>query len=765
MRFVSEQFKEIQDEIIRPALSRLTLEVGTEIVNSVVAKGGSINPLGFDTTVAPVVAPKVCRNKRYYAVLGDNTAVDDPYRICAPDNSGSIATPNHSVPYGITPYMSAYQKNVVGNVLPDLNFTGLEYPITLRFLGGHKPTRIDFEYYDAANDAWNTEVAHEDLNGFTTVTFYPSGYVKDRIYRFSIQAPTPGRFQLADIMGRKSYLDGNYAVTFGRNYVEKASVSMETDLTSQSLPSYEMTVTCLDVDGIYSPESSYWQNQFSEGSPAYLTLAYEVNGVNEFVDIMLGKLTEKPNYEQGKITFKIAIDWRTEWTYNFMPHLNDALNVGDSVDGNSFYQIIFNGKLFDNYPVESAECNYGGELDTRDTRQLIANALGCYIKAEMNTVSLLNANEIPYRDYDDYLTRYEQIKCSLESRAKVGRISVKRYDNTVASDYVDIECPNRAEIGSDNHRYGIFSFELPFFAMGKYEIVDAQSTNPDAVISLYNNAEVYKLDNGNYEADLPLIATEITSIKPIIRFYKTDTADYEETETLGDSVSGEVYTNDNQLVTNRITANKVKQAAHLVSDISYQYEVDNMQDFRYEVGDIIRLETEKNVYKTCVITGIRFELPGSTGHITCRKIFSFEDSDEAILEPVGLIVAFGTTDIEVTKASERACFVGVLHTPATSYIYVMGVEEFDMTVGGTTTQETYNGELTDLNNHSWKFAYYSVPSGTQIITGARIVDLPQYEVSSGISEGAFGAISLLKEIYKEQGMNAPVDYTCNWTTY
>ena len=120
---------------------------------------------------------------------------------------------------------------------------------------------------------------------------------------------------------------------------------------------------------------------------------------------------------------------------------------------------------------------------------------------------------------------------------------------------------------------------------------------------------------------------------------------------------------------------------------------------------------------------------------------------------------------QVTKASERACFVGVLHTPTTSYIYVMGVEEFDMTVSGTTTQETYNGELTDLNNHSWKFAFFSVPSGTQIITGARIVDLPQYEVSSGISEGAFGAISLLKEIYKEQGMNAPVDYTCDWTTY
>ena len=32
MRFVSEQFKEIQDEIIRPALSRLTLEINTDFI-------------------------------------------------------------------------------------------------------------------------------------------------------------------------------------------------------------------------------------------------------------------------------------------------------------------------------------------------------------------------------------------------------------------------------------------------------------------------------------------------------------------------------------------------------------------------------------------------------------------------------------------------------------------------------------------------------------------------------------------------------------
>ena len=183
---------------------------------------------------------------------------------------------------------------------------------------------------------------------------------------------------------------------------------------------------------------------------------------------------------------------------------------------------------------------------------------------------------------------------------------------------------------------------------------------------------------------------------------------------------------------------------------------------RYEVGDIIRLETEKNVYVTCVITGIKYNLPGSNGHITCRKVFSYEDSDNVILDPVGLSVTFGVTEIEVTKASDRASFVGVMHTENDTYIYVANVEEYDKDVSGTVTSETYNATLTDLNGHIWQFAFYSVPSGTSVSTGAPIVNIPEYDVSTGATAAAYGAIALLKTIYGKQGMTAPVDWACEW---
>lgn len=758
MRYVSEQLKAEQDKIIRPA-TKLYFEVGTNVVQSL--KGEGMILLDFDTSVAPIVAPNSCTNEYYYAALGDGTSVDDPKRLCAPEIS--YTEPNHSVPYGITEYTASNTWAVIGNETSySFNFKGITAPITLNFGGGVLPDNLRVEYYDADNDVWQVEKEYSEISPTSEYVFEPDNPDSNVYRRFKVKnSTTSGRFQLNWIRLEKS----GSPVVFTDSHISVSNVDESTDLTSQSMPSYEMTVSCLDVNGEYAPNTAFWDNQFKDGSPCFLKAGYRINNSVEYIPIMFGKLSEKPNYEQGKITFRVAVDWRVGWTYNINPYFDDTLNVGDNIPGDSFGLIIFNGKLFDTYDFDSTECNYSGEIDSKEARQLVANAIGGFIRAGFNSVDLLDANSIQYKDFDDYLTRYDQIKYSLDSQPKVGRISVTRNDNTVASEYVDVESPVSASVGSDSQRYAVFAFELPFFATGKWEMIDAQSTNPDAVVSLFSNPDVSKLDNGNFIVAMPFTATEITTIKPIVRFYKTANNQFEETETLSNSVEGEVYTNSNLLVTNSDAVGKVKRVAHLVSDISSLYEVDFVQDLRYEVGDLIRLETEKGVYITCVITSIKFNLPGSSGHITCRKVFSFYDSDEAVFEPVGLSASFGVTTITVTQASETACFVGIMHTPITTYIFIMGVEEYDEDISGTITSESYNAMLTDLNGHEWKFAYYSVPSGTAITTTAPVVDLPEYDISSGATEGGFGAISLLKKIYSEQGMSAPVDYSCLWEEF
>ena len=771
MRFVSNRFVEMQDEIIRAPFRNMYLYVGTDNGYPHNAPGGSLNDLGFDTSVAPVVAPKYCRNTRFYSVLGENVEVDNVFRICAPDGSGGLfAEPNQLVPYGVTVYADANEEVIIGNPTVALNFTNIRSRLNIVFSGVHIPHKLVVEWYDFSSNAWKVSGTYTGTGSSWWFRYNNFGIPENRFTRFKISAPTAGRFQLAFVMEQWSIENDAPTVIFDRTSISKVNISENIDFTSQSLPSYDMTVDCLDINGSYAPETEYWKKQFKENTPVlFSVVSARKEGYAEYIDLFFGKLVEQPDYEQGKIKFKIAVDWKKKKSVRLMPETDNTLVEGDPVAGTSFASIISTNELFDSYDVFpditdriNSVCNKYGVIEAVDARQLIANALGCYIKSDINTIELENANAIQYKPICDYLTRYDQVKYTLESKPKVGKISIERGNNTLAADYVDIETADRKIIGDDEHRYVNFEFILPMDQFGKTALVNAQSTESDATVTLFDSvSDFYIDDNGEAHAFLPFTSDYYTTAKPIVRFYKVDNNTVQETETL-DNEANEVYENSNDLITNTYVASKVKRVAHLVSDISNQYEVDVVQDLRYEVGDVIRLETEKNVYKTCVITGLKFNLPGCNGHLTCRKIFSLLDSENVVDEPVGLSVSFGITTITVTEASEVGSVVGIMNKGATTYIFVLGVNKFDKTISGVTTQEDYNGSLIDLNGHEWKFAYYSVPSSTEIITAARKVLLPDYDYTRGATEGAFGAISLLKALYNEQEMSAPVDYNCEW---
>ena len=772
MRYVSENFKEKQDKIIRPPLDYMYLLLNPNYIYSLTAMGGSLNHISLDDTVAPVVAPKYCSlNVPFYAVLGEGVEIDNTRLMCAPDNSGTIAEPTHAVPYGITPYKNANERAMIGddNVV-GLNFIGIEAPIEFNFAGGHLPTRIDIEYYDETAGLWRTAIAYQDLDGFEHVTYTPPVYDKNKWYHFEIQATTPGRFQLSYIRSLTANLNGVGTNSFIKTQILKASITNETDLTSQNLPSYEMNVECLDINDDFRPGTKYWNSNFKEGMPVLFMVGDANDYTIEWLTLMIGVLKEEPNYSEGKITFKIATSWKNKKSVYIPPETDNTLSEGDTVEGHTFASIIATNNLFDDYDVFpdvsdrlASVCNQYGEIESDEARQLIANALGCYITADLNAIELKNANDIQYKPIDTHLTRYDQIQSSLESKPKVGKIVVDKGNNTLSADYVDLTYGSTVNIVDG--RTTNLEYVLPsgMTSFGKTALVDAQSTNPDSTVTLYDSVtEFYIDDNGLAHVGLPFTSDFSTPANPIVRFYKVNSDTLQETETL-DNDAGEIYQNSNSLVTNSYVAGKVKRVAHLTSDISNQYEVDVIQDLRLEVGDVIRLETKPSVYKTCVITGLKFNLPGCHGHLTCRKIFSLLDSENTVDEPVGLPVSFGLTSILITEASEVSAAVGIMNKGATSYIFVLGVEKFDKTISGTTTHEDYNGSLTDLNGHEWKFACFSVPSSTEITTTARKITLPDYDFSTGASENAFGAISLLKALYDEQGMSAPVDYTCDWS--
>ena len=771
MRYVSEKFKQAQDEIIRPPYNDIRFFIGTDNGYPHNAPGGSLNPLNFDTSVAPVVAPKFCNYANAsYAVLGDNQQVDNQWKICAPDNSnGSFTEPKGViVPYGITEYANANEEVIIGNSTPALNFTNIMSRLNIQFTGGHTPTKLVVEWYDTKTSTW--KVGSTATGDYDSWWFRYNNPNPNLLTRFKVSAPTAGRFQLSYVMEQWSVEKDMPTLIFNTSKISKIAIGEDTDLTSQNLPDYEFSVECRDINNEYTPDSDNWKKYFKEGMPCFAVASYNIGGWSTWVNLFFGKLVKEPDYDNGKITFKVAVDWKNKKSVYIPPETDNTLSEGDTVEGHTFASIIATNNLFDDYDVFpdvsdrlASVCNQYGEIESDEARQLIANALGCYITADLNAIELHNANDIQYKPIDTYLTRYDQIQSSLESKPKVGKIVVDKGNNTLSADYVDLTYGSTVNIVDG--RTTNLEYVLPsgMTSFGKTALVNAQSTNPDSTVTLYDSiTEFYIDDNGLAHVGLPFTSDFSTPANPIVRFYKVNSDTLQETETL-DNEAGEIYQNSNSLVTNSYVAGKVKRVAHLTSDISNQYEVDVIQDLRLEVGDVIRLETKPSVYKTCVITGLKFNLPGCHGHITCRKIFSLLDSENTVDEPVGLPVSFGLTSILVTEASEVSCAVGIMNKGATSYIFVLGVEKFDKTISGTTTHEDYNGSLTDLNGHEWKFACFSVPSSTEITTTARKITLPDYDFSTGASENAFGAISLLKALYDEQGMSAPVDYTCEWS--
>lgn len=766
MRYISEQFKDIQREIMRPA-TMLHFEVNSDVAHSI---RGDAEELDFDTTVAPIVAPEMCVNEHLYAVVGDEIAIDDPNRICAPDNSnGVFSEPKTTVPFGITAIVSANTEVLIGDASEFYNnFAGFASPVTLSFKGGVIPDYIRVERYDFDLSAWETEdeIDNSDLN--EEVLFEPADYSQASDFRrFYVKNSTDsGRFQLNWIRGDYSLrIPAKPTVIFENEYISSININEETDLTSQSLPSYEMTVECLDVDEIYTPDSSYWTNQFAEDAPCYLKIGYEIGSSIEYIPFFFGKLTQAPSYEAGKITFKIAVDWRTEWTLNINSKPNSTLATGDIVDSVLFKDLLDNGYLFDSADVfhgeddiTGSECNYYGEIDTSEARQLVANALGCYITAGVNTYVLHNTNDIQYKPFDDYILRSEQVQNTLESKQKVGKIVVTRNENTLAAEYTDVASVD-TDIPVEPGDYTSIIFKVPFFPIGKIQLITVPRVPSNAVITMDDTTCDEKVgEDGLIEVELLFTSNVSATIRPTVRFWQVNNVKYKETIS-NEEVEGEVYENNNDLVTNGYVAGKVKRVASLINDVPNQYEVDLIADYRYELGDVIRLETKNNNFKTCVITGLNFTLPGSNGHVTCRKIFSLDDTPYSVKGAEGLKITFGLNEVTILETPEDTCVVAHYSVPSiyTGYILVLGATSWEELHEGEPVANPLGILVTDNNNHVWSIAVTLAGHEDIPVTNAPVVEL-EIDPEVGIADYKYAAIKMIKTVYESQGMTAPVSW-------
>ena len=772
MRYVSEQFQAIQDEIIRPQL-QLYFEVNTnsDFANNVNRWDEYVNP-GFDDTVAPVIPQKNCLNEHFYAVLGEPYGVDDPNRICAPDNTGDFSTPQTTVPYGITPYTAANTEALIGTDDPEeyyYNFT-LSKGGTLHF-EGLIPEEVRVESYDSVTETWNTETTIINTDMSEDIEYVVDTVNWGLLVRFYVKnSTTAGRFQLLWVKPVLTAYRGS-PIVFENEYVSNINLSMETDLTSQTLPQYSMTVECLDVEEIYTPESSYWNNEFSDGTSCLLKVGYEIGGTVEYVPIMYGVLTQKPTYSEGKITFNVETKINMSWGFDIPSIPSSSVSAGDPVVSRTFSDLIegYTGHtLFDSYDgifasvadENASLCNYYGELNGDESRQLVANALGGYITAGIRTVDLHSTSATQYKTYDDFLKRSEQIKCTLESQPQVGKIEISRYSYTLQGDYADVTSASTHMV---QDKTGV-EFKVPFYPIGRIT-----GMNFPSGYSVAGFDTQYANDEGGSTVNVIIKKSTSGSATRTftVRFYKVTSTDNKEVEIISNIGDGEAYTNDNKLITCSYVAKKVKSVAHMINDVPNQYDVEYMQDLRYELGDVIRLETQENDFKSCIITELQYNFPGSTGRLTCRKIFSLLDCPQAVFEPGGLTIKYKNIfepdwfTSTILETSENGVVVGLMkYNETESVFFVLGATKMTREYNGTEAPEYITNFLTDLNGHKWGFLYYFINSD-YFDTNAPILELPDYDAGAGAeSAAAFGIINFLSEIYSAQGMTAPVDYTC-----
>ena len=768
MRFVSEQFKEIQNEIIRPQ-TKLYFEIGTDIANLVtlMALAQDLTADGFDNTVVPVVQPKNCINEHFYAVLGDQVGVDNPNRICAPYNPAT--TPTTSVPMGITPFTFANTEALIGDSSEyDTNFIPFPQPVTLSFKGGVIPDTIRVECYDLDTDTWFTETTISNPDLKEEVIFEPTAH-RANFRRFWVKnSNTSGRFQMNWM--RINYAEMNYEtdpVVFEEEYISSVNISTETDLTSQTLPDYTMTVECLDIDEEYTPDTIYWKYLFADNTPCYFKIGYEINGKVEYIPFFYGHLTKAPDYTEGKITFNVAIIWNEEYDFRIGSFHNASLATGNPVESITIFDAIgvTNARLsnlnafFDTYDVfkdqddiDNSLVNYYGSIPCGDARQLIANALGSYIRAGVNSVGLYNTNDIQYKTFIDYVTRYDQVQNNLESQPKVGEIVVSRNSNTLSATYSDIVANASITVPANGSAWADFS--LPFYAFGKCAVVGSL---PSGITADFTTPYEYSSSNGTNTVSITYSNSSGTArtFKPTVRFYHVDNKVFE-TKEYSEHGAAETYRNDNELITCEHTADKARRVAKFMSNNSSKYEVDLIPDYRYELGDVIRLETQEGVFKSCVITGLNFTFPGSNGHLSCRKIFSLLDSPYAVFGAEGLeLTVANTENFTVLETIEGGVVVGKCFDGTYMNFYILDVYKVD--INGY--PYLYNSTLTDLNGHAWRF-YYNAYSTNSLVTTAPVIELPDYDPESGVDEATYGAINMIKAVYEQQGMTAPVDETC-----
>lgn len=421
------------------------------------------------------------------------------------------------------------------------------------------------------------------------------------------------------------YFYDNYSVyrTWGVQDIVSLNYDEGLELLSAEVPHQTLSLTVYDEQGEFDPTNpNGYYDMLGNMMPIIAYLGIDGAYLSPTILYSTGDV----RYNKKQLTIEFDTEWQANKTATFIPSVFTG-DVEDSLQQYSaWYESSINNSL-SGYKTNTAtsEDQWKGELD-----QLRLSSVGAFaVYNETYNVATqrraCKATEIPNLIAEDYHVRARDMRdgyATLERKALLGNVKVKKYDYVITSETKSVSQAGSLEYPSIN-----VSVALPQWAKhcAKFEMTWGYPMAVDE-----NGANVphqnlnWNISNNIYSGVHITVShtdgvTKLTDagIKGTLYYWAQEDVSVAEERV---NEQGEECYIDNPFVTTDEQVQAVIDGVKFVYGHRDTYVVQWAQDWRVELGDIIYLDTQFESNVKVVVVGLKFSYPGLWGEITVRRI-------------------------------------------------------------------------------------------------------------------------------------------------
>ena len=611
MRGASTSYKELMQQVLKPATQ---IRFREAVEQGYIALGSNDN---IDMTIVKSWStPDIPNYRRYATVDNFGWKVDDDSYICVTRNAP--ITNNMFITKELTANTDVTIQDNMGVLASQVGDVYLKIApihcssLTIKF----GKTDHHGGFVDTPQEV---TIDGTSMTDFETVHFT----VEEDMYLLKFNVSEDCRISYYPLSNNAA----DPVAIFVNSNLISVDIEESSNLYSQELPRFDVTVKIYDADGTYDPVNPQGEfAKFVQDYSVYMLMGYMVEGYLETPFTVLLYLKDTPVYENHEITLSFSTTKSADNKYiDTLPIISG--NPGDPIV-NRTYRHTAGSLTIDSNGFESLITR--AEMD-----QIICSIYGLGYVNPPKSINLTRAlyNYVRLHHFTGYeIINKNSIK--IDRKPILKALTIKQYSNTIPTTYqetVSGSAPNsNVEHWTD---VGFYQYRM---------IIDV-----DADVSDICKVDVLRLVVPGSSANMVDFSTYTDSESGAthLRFWVYCDEDYNPsgttTYTLGlyhvrqvtnditESVNpdGENMVIDNPFITN---TSLLESCRTMVKNVAYYrdyYTFDAIADYLTDANDWIVIDTpyEKNV--GLFVTDIKYHFPGGTCTITGNRRFCLSNSN------------------------------------------------------------------------------------------------------------------------------------------